>query len=248
MLALVALVCALLAPVGHPVAAGAAGNIDQVSAVYRAHATDGSTVTSETLSQTADTIRRRLVLFGIGDASVQTQDPDQIIVAIPGDPDAATIFTQIGMVGLCEFVGSDFPFANGSLIATTLGGPESVGIFPDAATIAALAVAPIYQTIIQSADVSSAGTQTDFRGMTALQFTLNDAAVPAFRDYTEAHLGHFLNTVLDKHVVISAAIVSSIGKTVALQGPDLDTLRLLKIILQSGPLPVPLEYIATRVP
>ena len=52
---------------------------------------DGQTVTEEQLQQSVETIRNRIDAAGVSESEISTQGGNKIVVAIPGDPDQATL-------------------------------------------------------------------------------------------------------------------------------------------------------------
>jgi preprotein translocase subunit SecD len=106
-----------------------------VHAVLQARPAPGQTVDSDVLSGLRDTIERRVNSLGVSEPVIQTQGSDKIVVELPGvqDPEAAVRVLQ--QTALLELVGSQTALPVGSIVTTSLGGPESVGLNPDGSPI-----------------------------------------------------------------------------------------------------------------
>ena len=59
--------------------------------ILQATTLDGSPVTIESLEQSVEIIRRRVDASGTAEASIVTENPDKIIVSLPGNPDQKTV-------------------------------------------------------------------------------------------------------------------------------------------------------------
>ncbi len=59
--------------------------------ILQAKTLDGSKVTPEALKQSVDIIRRRVDASGTSEALITTENPDHIIVSLPGNPDQETV-------------------------------------------------------------------------------------------------------------------------------------------------------------
>lgn len=59
--------------------------------VLQAKTTDGSAVTQESLQQTVEIIRQRVDAQGVAEATIATENPDHIVVSLPGNPSDETI-------------------------------------------------------------------------------------------------------------------------------------------------------------
>jgi preprotein translocase subunit SecD len=106
-----------------------------VHAVLQARPAPGQTVDSDVLSGLRDTIERRVNSLGVSEPVIQTQGSDKIVVELPGvqDPEAAVRVLQ--QTALLELIGSQTSLPVGSIVTTSLGGPESVGLNPDGTPI-----------------------------------------------------------------------------------------------------------------
>ncbi|MBN9607621.1 MAG: protein translocase subunit SecD [Actinomycetales bacterium] len=59
--------------------------------ILQAQVADGQQVTTEQLNQAVAIIRQRVDASGVAEAEISTQAPDRITIAIPGEPDQATL-------------------------------------------------------------------------------------------------------------------------------------------------------------
>jgi preprotein translocase subunit SecD len=227
---------------------------ERIVAVFQARPLGDQVITSETLDALAATIRLRLSAYGISDFQVQSQGSDQITAEMPKSANATRILPLIGQIGLCEFVGSDDRLIAGSIITTSLGGPESVGLNPDGTAMEQVPTAliaptvtnaPVYQTLLQSMDIADAVFQPGNFGPVIL-LTLSAAVTQPFSDYTDSRMGTYINVVVDKRVLSSATIQSRINGVAALEGAESGGFQALVVFLRSGPLIAPLALIDTH--
>jgi len=102
-----------------------------VRAVLQARPAPGQTVDADVLRGLRDTIERRVNGLGVSEPNVQTQGSDKIVVELPGVADAGQAVNVLSQTALLEFIGAPQPLPPGTIVTTTRGGPESVGLNPD---------------------------------------------------------------------------------------------------------------------
>ena len=106
-----------------------------VQLLLEADPPEGQSVSSEALEGVRDTIERRVNNLGVSEPVVQTRGDNQIVVELAGatDPEEATRIVQ--RTALLEIVDTNGQsLAPGTVITTTLGGPQSVDADADEAS------------------------------------------------------------------------------------------------------------------
>ncbi len=106
-----------------------------VHAVLQARPAPGQTVDSDVLSGLRDTIERRVNSLGVSEPIIQTQGSDKIVVELPGVQDPEAAVRVLKQTALLELVGSQTALPVGSIVSTSLGGPETVGLNADGSPI-----------------------------------------------------------------------------------------------------------------
>lgn len=136
--------------------------------------------------------------------------------------------------------GTAAPPATG--VTNTCGGPNPATLNPTTDAQGQ----PVYPCIVQGKDLADAFPQTNQTGSLVVGFKLDGDAARTFGEYTGAHVGQYLNVVVDKRVVNSAVINSRIDASGVIEGLDRNAVSALVVQLKSGRLAVPLELIQTR--
>lgn len=101
----------------------------------------GTNVDSDAMEGVRDTIERRVNALGVSEPVVQTRGDNQVVVELAGatDPEEATRIVQ--KTALLEIIDTNGQFlAPGTIVTTTLGGPETVDA---ASTEASPAASPV---------------------------------------------------------------------------------------------------------
>lgn len=113
-----------------------------VHAVLQARPAPGQTVDADVLSGLRDTIERRVNSLGVSEPIIQTQGSDKIVVELPGVQDPAAAVQVLKQTALLELVGSQTQLPTGSIVTTSLGGPETVGLNADGSPISSATPGP----------------------------------------------------------------------------------------------------------
>ena len=106
-----------------------------VQLLLEADPPEGQSVSSDALEGVRDTIERRVNGLGVSEPVVQTRGNNQIVVELAGatDPEQATRIVQ--RTALLEIIDTNGQFLPpGTVVTTTLGGPEDVTADANAAT------------------------------------------------------------------------------------------------------------------
>jgi protein-export membrane protein SecD/preprotein translocase SecF subunit len=192
--------------------------------------------------------------LGVTEPLVQLQGANRMIVELPGISDPELAISTIRETGLLEFVDAGRrPIPDGTIITTSLGGPET-GVTEGATgaltETAALPSDQVYETIITGRDldeVSNAGLNPD-RRVVEINFSLKSEGGQKFGQYTGANIGNFLCIVLDKKVISCPTVNARIDArgTISLGNASLEEGQALAIQLRYGALPIPLKVVESR--
>jgi protein-export membrane protein SecD len=215
-------------------------------------------------------VENRVNSLGLTEPVVQAQGERRIIVELPGIENPEQAVDTIKGTALLEFVDAEFsPLAPGTVVTTTLGGPESAegdvvtSTSPLTSTVepsAISAVTPtaeltgtetaqpqaparVYETILTGADLANVGLDRTEQNQYIIPFELNEEAAETFNRYTSSHVGQYLCIVLDKEILSCPTIREPIpGGRGSISGAfTLDEARQLAIQLRYGALPMPLR-------
>jgi protein-export membrane protein SecD/preprotein translocase SecF subunit len=190
--------------------------------------------------------------LGVTEPLVQLQGENRIIVELPGisDPDLAV--STIRETGLLEFVDAGgTPIPEGTLINTSLGGPQAISDEGAGDDVGQQPVSDtVYETVITGGDlaeVSNAGINPTTRQI-EINFSLTSEGGQKFGDYTGDNVGNYLCIVVDK-LVLSCPVVNAridSNGTISLGQSGLEEGQALAIQLRYGALPVPLKVVENR--
>jgi len=238
-----------------------------VQVLLEANPPEGQTVDKDTLNGTRNTIERRVNGLGVSEPLIQTRGDNQIIVELPGieDPEEAVrVVQQTALLEIIDPQGQFLP--EGSLVTTSLGGPESLnpvatpdlgtpanGASPVASPIASpvaevttTPTGPVYTTIISGKDIDDAFITTNALGQQVVGFRLKGSAADDFYKFTSENIGRPMSIVLDKQVISSPSINGAISDQGIIEGMSAQEVSNLVIQLKAGALSVPLEVVQSR--
>lgn len=204
---------------------------------YAAAPVDGRRPDAVTIEATATVLRARLAAQQIEGSTVTTTEAGELVIEIPGevtvDADLSRMIDQfVTAVGEVAFV----PLGN----VPVLGG-ETVDLdrFP-----------PLFV----SDGVAAATEAVDQNGIAVLDIRLTQGAAVEFGAWTEAHVGEYFAIVVDG-VAVSVPMINeaipggeiqvSAGGSLGFAPGDLER---LVVLLDDGPLPVPLEMVSSEGP
>lgn len=208
-----------------------------LSVILTAEETSTTAVTNQVMERAELIVRNRVDRLGASEASIQRQGADSILVQLPGVKNAREALEILGSTGQLEFV--------------------DVASINDTTTVAALATAPdgvelkkgTYTPIMTGEVVTGATIGTDQMGKIEVQVTMNDAGSRVWGEYTASHINQQVAIVLDG-VVQSAPVVQNaiLGGQTAITGSFTpEEAKKLRTVLETGALPVSLEFSESRV-
>jgi preprotein translocase subunit SecD len=218
-------------------------------------------VHASTVSQSIETIKRRVDALGLTDPEVAPtgRGADEILVELPGegDPTRAKAVIQAGGQLAFQRVADDQPYPSREAALAAHAGilPAGTEIVPGNADSSAGPTAQaVYYVldrapIITGADMRSASTSpsTNYPGQYQVDFKLSTAAAARFGPFTEANLNHRMAVVLDHHVHSAPTINGRIDDSGMIEGNfTQDSAQDLALILRAGSLPASIRYIDER--
>lgn len=204
-------------------------------------------VEREQLDTARQIINQRVNGLGVAEPLIQIYGDRSIIIELPGieNPDQA-----IGLIqgtALLEFIDTGTRSLDpGTCVRTTLNtGPSPCENTEFGETIQQL---QSYETIMTGADLESASSAGDAAlNQFFVTFNLTPEAGDIFEEFTSTHQGQFLTIVLDKQVISSPIIESTIRDEGSISGNfTREEAQNLALQLRYGSLPIPLQIESTR--
>ncbi len=221
--------------------------------------------TIEDLRQAANNVSRRVNSLGVGEATVQVQGSNRILVELPGIRDPEQAVNTIQKTALLEFV--DFGGLNRSQVEQLIGqriitteqfliqqqreatsaaeaSPEAT---PEPGTAEPVALpSPLtnqpFQTVITGAGLQAAIATFDPAGEWLIQFDLTAEAGETFGPFTESRIGQPMAIVLDGVVLSAPTIQARLDTGGVISGAFTEEeAKELALQLRSGALPIPLR-------
>ena len=214
---------------------------------------EGVSVDSRLLEGTRDTLERRVNALGVSEPLVQTRGDDQILVELPGVDNPEQAIAVLQDTAQLEIIDTSGAFlAPGTLVNTSLGGPENLRATPEASPVAEGEEPPppvddtVYETIVSGSDLTDAYVTTLQTGQVAVAFELTSDAGRIFHEYTSTHLGAPMSIVIDKEVISSPRINAPISTSGVIEGVPPQEAETMALQLRAGALGVPLEVVSSR--
>jgi len=212
-----------------------------VSVVMTAKTTSDEVPSSEQMEAAVAVLQNRVNALGASEATVQQQGTNQILVQIPGIDDPQAAIETIGQVGYLEFVdvGEITDEETRSMIEQ---GYTGVTLEPGT-----------YEPIFTGSSITNVtiGKESDVSADYAVDLVLDSEGTAAFAEATAelAPTKGQVAIVLDGVVQSAPAVQSEIpnGRVQITGNYTLEEAQSLVTILQSGSLPVTLEYSQSQV-
>ncbi len=230
------------------------------------------TFSQEDLRTAANNVSRRVNALGVGEATVQLQGNNRILVELPGVRDPQQAIETIQRTALLEFV--DFGGLSaqvGQLTGRKILTTEQVIIqeqrqtdSPEAAPAAptnsdeqptAVEEQPLlnpatgqpFETVITGAGLQAAAARLGPDGRWEIQFELTPAGGSVFGPFTASRIGQPMAIVLDGIVLSAPTIQAQLDTGGVITGNFTEQeAKTLALQLRSGALPIPLEVISSE--
>ena len=212
-----------------------------VSVIMTASKPDGSSVTDADMEKAVSIVQNRVNSLGASEATVQKQGSNSILIQIPGATDAQQAIDTIGRTGMLEFVNLT-DVADQDALLKIQNGQQGVELEQGS-----------YTAFMTGDDISNVTIGQEGTGSAyyAVNITLNSKGTKEFADVTKvlAPTKGRIAIVLDGVVNSAPAVQSEIANgQVAITGNyTLAQAKELQTVLDSGSLPVTLEYSESRV-
>jgi len=217
-----------------------------IQVLLEADLPEDTEVDAQAMSTARRIIEERVNGLGVTEPLVQLQGSRRIIVELPGLENEEQAISTIRQTGLMEFIDTgSVSLEPGTVVQTDYVPGEPIGDAP-ATQQTTEDGEPIYHTVMTGEALKTAWLASDnSKGYLeyAVGFELNPDWATFFADYTGSHLNEFLTILLDKHVISSPRIESSIpdGRGTISGQFERDEAESLAVQLQYGALPIPLR-------
>lgn len=200
-------------------------------------------ITPETVCIARDVMAARLAVLEV-EATLTLTGGYGIVVEVAAEADIVAVTRQVTRVGLLEIVDSrGQTLLVGTLVSTSLGGPEAVLSPADYAGEDVDDAA--YETIVGADDIQDAYVELDQFGMSTARVELTESAGDRLYEFTGANIGRPLAIVLDKRVISTPIIQEAVSAQVVISGLFTEEeVAELVASLSSEPLPVQFEIVA----
>ncbi len=224
-----------------------------------------SAIQETTMSQTLETLERRINALGLTEPTIQPHgrvgQDNEILVQLPGEGDAAAAMRVIQAGGQLELKlvedPQTYPSEAGALAAkggVLPAGTELVQGSSEARTPAGQTPSESWYLLsrtpaVTGRDLRSAteSRNTDMPGQWQINFVLSGDAGRNFERFTEQNTGRQMAIVLDKKVYSAPVIQGKIGDQGRIDGNfSQESAHELAQILRAGALPASIKYLEER--
>ncbi len=202
-----------------------------LSVTLTAQETTMSPVNEDAMQRAELIVRNRVDTLGVAEASIQRQGQESILVQLPGISDPEEALETLGSTGQLEFV-------DPASVETTAPITEGTRLEPGT-----------YQPFMTGEVVTDAAVGADQLGNTNVSVTFDAEGAETWATYTTNHVGDQVAIVLDG-VVRSAPVIREpiLGGDTEISGDFTpDEAKRLQTVLETGALPVSLEFSESRV-
>lgn len=218
-----------------------------LSVILTAKPTAQSPVNEQAMSRAELIVRNRVDRLGVSEASVQRQGTNSILVQLPGIKDAKGAIDLIGSTGQLQFVKWDSVPATQQASWDAYLQQLDQGATPKqpAALEASGAAVILNGSVVQNANVS-----VDSRtNQPSVDMQFNDEGTQKWAQFTAANVGKRVAIVLDGVVQSAPQIQTAIldGRSQISGKFSAEQAKRLSTVLQTGALPVSLEFSSTNV-
>jgi len=209
-----------------------------LSVILTAKETTTTPVTAAVMDRAELIVRNRVDRLGVREASIQRQGNDSLLVQIPGIKNAQEALAVLGSTGQLEFVDVQ-SITDSATVAAIAGGENAVKLKEGT-----------YEPFMTGEVVRNAAVQQNpTTGEIEVTLTMNAAGTKEWADYTAANIGKQVAIVLDGTIQSAPVVQSAIpdGQTAISGNFTAETAKQLKTVLETGSLPVTLEFSESRV-
>ena len=207
-----------------------------VSVIMTADKPDGSDVTDTDMESAVAIVTNRVNSLGASEATVQRQGTNQILIQIPGATNAQEVIDTMGTTGTLEFVDLN-DIADQDALAKINAGATGVKLEPGT-----------YEAFMTGDQIESVtiGMQSSGSAYYSVNLHLDAQGTKAFGDVTrvladtKSRIAILLDGVVQSAPAVQTAITN--GDVSITGNYSLEEAKSFKTVLESGALPVTLEY------
>jgi preprotein translocase subunit SecD len=207
----------------------------------------------EAVVQARETIERRINELGVTEPSISQQGTDQLLVQLPGVTDVDKAKSIMGSPGLLELkIVEQGPMSTKEQLLVGGQVPAGMEIVPGSSGAPGDTANTSYYLVRKVAAVTgrelrNARPSLDENNQPAVSFTLNNEGGRKFGNVTGDNIGKRLAIILDGRVQSAPNIESRISTDGRITGSFTnEEVQNLSLILRSGALPAPLDYLSER--
>lgn len=204
------------------------------------------------LQEAANNVSRRVNALGVGEATVQVQGTDRILVELPGVTDPVAAVETIQQTAQLEFVnfaglqGRAQEFVGQHILTSQQAVIDAQRGSGDIADQPAPRVNPNtgqpFETVMTGAGLGSAAATVGPTGQWYIEFEVRPESAVLFSSYTGANIGQPMAIVLDGIVLSAPVIQAQLSGGGVIEGSFTEQeAKQLALQLRSGALPIPLR-------
>jgi len=214
-----------------------------LSVILTARETTSTAVTDDVMDRAELIVRNRVDKLGASEATIQRQGSDSILVQLPGVRNAEDALEVLGSTGQLEFVDVN-SITDEAVRSAVLSWDPSVN--PARPELPEGTYAPIMTGAVITDARVSADPQT---GEISVDISMNSEGAQIWAEYTASHVGQRVAIVLDGQVQSAPNVNEPIpgGNTSISGGFTAEEAKHLQTVLETGALPVSLDFSESRV-
>lgn len=185
--------------------------------IFKAKPAPGTPVTKESLDRAKFILNQRVDKLGVAEVQITVQEPDNIVIELPGIKKPQEALEVLGKVALLEFK---------EVLGTDEKGNTKLG-----------------KTLLTGKYLKNAQVSFDQFGKAKVDVEFTEEGARKFEEITAKYIGKQIAIVLDGKVMSAPRVIEKIsgGKAEITGNFTIDEAKRLAIVLQTGALPVNLE-------
>lgn len=197
----------------------------------------------EKLSQVIANLERRVNGMGVSEAVVQRQEPDKVIIELPGMRNPRGVLDKLKSTAVLEW--RHVPKKYQAKMEPA--GKETYFLDKDGNEVEPLRVIRESPVIVTGMDLRGSHVDTEGSGNPVVAFDLTREGSDKFYRFTRTHQGHYLAIVLDNKIISAPVVEDAIRNSGIIRGSfTYSEATDLSVLLNAGALPVPLDVAAQQ--
>jgi len=203
---------------------------------------EGQDVDGGAMEAARGIVESRVNGLGVTEPIVQSVGLRRIQVELPGIQDPEKAVATLKETGLMEWVDTGSQFL---MPGTTIKTDFAESAEP---TDEVTPTETIYHTVLTGTNLKGAQVDFDQRGLPVIAFELDSDGGRLFADHTANNIGTYLSIAMDKTIISSPRIESSIpdGRGQITGQFSVDEAKAIVLQLRYGSLPIPLKIVDTK--